>query len=175
MSFDILVVTCRVTKFLPKLIDCYFLWKKLNFYFLFSPIFGYCRASGRVMTALSRFEPNERGERWYGDNSTVALTRLCACDVVQNKYTHWPTFTKYLARSVTDQSQLRLLPLTTNCHVALAHNTVVLYLSTCCIYSAPTHVSRVVIRQSRGTVSGSDESLQGKALLYFTTPPCPAV
>ena len=44
-SFDIfVVVTYRVTNFLPKLVTCYyFLWKKLNYHFLKSPIFGYCR------------------------------------------------------------------------------------------------------------------------------------
>ena len=39
-SFDIFMVTYRVTNFLPKLVDCYyFLWKKLNFHFLKSPFF----------------------------------------------------------------------------------------------------------------------------------------
>ena len=42
-SFDIFVVTYRVTNFLPKLVDMpLFLRKKLNFHFLKSPIFGYC-------------------------------------------------------------------------------------------------------------------------------------
>ncbi len=38
-SFDIFVVTYRVTNFLPKLLDM--LLKKMNFHFLFSPIFGF--------------------------------------------------------------------------------------------------------------------------------------
>ena len=43
MSFDIFVVTYRVTNLLPKLITCYyFLQKKLNFHFLNSPILGCC-------------------------------------------------------------------------------------------------------------------------------------
>ncbi len=43
MSFDIFVITYRVTNFLPKLITCYyFLLKKLNFHFWFSPIFRLC-------------------------------------------------------------------------------------------------------------------------------------
>ncbi len=43
-SFDIFVITYRVTNFLPKLVTCYyFLPKKLNFHFWFSPIFGLCQ------------------------------------------------------------------------------------------------------------------------------------
>ncbi len=38
MIFDIFVITYRVTCY-------YFLWKKLNFHFWFSPIFGLCRAT----------------------------------------------------------------------------------------------------------------------------------
>ena len=38
-SFDIFVVTYRVTNFLPKLVNIY---GKLNFHFWFSPIFGLC-------------------------------------------------------------------------------------------------------------------------------------
>ena len=43
-SFDIFVVTERVTNFCQNWSTCYyFLSKKLNFHFLFFPIFGYCR------------------------------------------------------------------------------------------------------------------------------------
>ena len=45
-SFNIFVVTNRVTNFCQNwLTCCYFLPKKLNFHFLNSPIFGYCPTS----------------------------------------------------------------------------------------------------------------------------------
>ncbi len=43
MSFDIFVVTYRVTNSLPKLVYMlFFSTKKLNFHFWFSPLFGLC-------------------------------------------------------------------------------------------------------------------------------------
>ena len=44
-SFDIFVVICRVTNFLPKLLNMLLFSagkKKLNLHFLNSPVFGYC-------------------------------------------------------------------------------------------------------------------------------------
>ena len=53
-SFDIFVVTCRVTNFLPKLLDM-LLFSTLNFHFLFSPIFGCCPLDLLIVS------------RWCGD------------------------------------------------------------------------------------------------------------
>ena len=53
-SFDIFVVTYRVTKVLPKLVDMLFsAEKKLNFHFTKSPIFGYCQS--RVTKTPNQF------------------------------------------------------------------------------------------------------------------------
>ncbi len=61
-SFDIIVVTYRMTNFLPKLVDI--LRKELNFHFLNSPISGCCPSKQKLATALIRAGYPEIQLKW---------------------------------------------------------------------------------------------------------------
>ncbi len=87
-SFDIFVVTCGVTNFLPKLF--YILWKKLNFHFRVMPEFSDCRSHPFLLLSFTSecisSIPVFPSRRNFFQNNCVAQVKCRLIAVLFSRY-----------------------------------------------------------------------------------------